>query len=136
MNPEDCKRNCNGPDCEGCRDFEPITQKAYTQLIEGKVMVSTLPKPDIEDYRIYNLEKTLLLGWRPDYEIDKKAFESSILGEVENVDWVKDENTQILETFERPIIVFDWDSQKIEWFKPNQPCEVEKSGDKYIITKL
>lgn len=24
MKPEDCKKNCEGPDCEGCRDFEPI----------------------------------------------------------------------------------------------------------------
>jgi len=103
--------------------------KAYTQLIENKVMVSTLPKPDIEDYRIYNLEKTLLLGWRPDYEIDKKAFESSILGEVENACAY---DPQLCPGS----IVINPDSPDYEVVGSNQPCEVEKSGDKYIIKSI
>ena len=27
MKPEYCIKNCNGPDCEGCQDFEPKYKK-------------------------------------------------------------------------------------------------------------
>jgi len=98
--------------------------KAYCNIIDSKVMLSKLPKPD---FRTLNPVYTDM-----DIQEMTNEFNDSIIGEVENVDWVKDENTQTLEVFERPIIVFDWDSQKIECFKPNQPCEVEG----LTITKL
>ena len=48
--------------------------KAFTQLIENKVMVSTLPKPD---YRNYNGVAR--------YALDLEEFNDSIIGEAENV---------------------------------------------------
>jgi len=26
MEPKDCAVDCNGPDCEGCRQFEPVSK--------------------------------------------------------------------------------------------------------------
>jgi len=98
--------------------------KAFTQLIENKVMVSTLPKPKLSNYadEPHELSRQAI----KEYEFDLAAFESSIIGEAENV-------AEIGGTW----LLTDIRTHP-QWTEltTNQPCEVEKSGDKWRITKL
>ena len=80
--------------------------KAYTQLIENKVMVSTLPKPDMKGDNARYWHRLLA------------EFESSILGEVENACAY---DPQLCPGS----IVINPDSPDYEVVGSNQPCEVE-----------
>ena len=90
--------------------------KAYTQLIENKVMVSTLTKPEMKGGNARYWHRLLA------------EFESSILGEAENAHVSEhsiEGHNEI--TVMKPVF---------QMAEPNEPCEVEKSGDKYKIVKL
>ena len=93
--------------------------KAYTQLIENKVMVSTLPKPERDKSEAPHPVMALRYAL---YGEALKAFESSILGEVENV-WYGELSEKWFAD------IGEVDSEVI---KSNQPCEVEG----LTITKL
>ena len=94
--------------------------KAYIQLIENKVMLSKLPKPD---FRTLNPVYTAM-----DIQEMTNEFNDSIIGEAENIE-MYDAGSE----GEIPFVVI---GKRQSMIKPNQPCEVEKSEDKYIITKL
>ena len=98
--------------------------KAYTQLIENKVMVSTLTKPD---FRTLNPIYTGM-----DIQEMTNEFESSILGEVENARHFPDSALSKMTGHEYYVKIGELISQILE----NDPCEVEKSGDKYIIKSI
>ena len=120
--------------------------KAFTQLIENKVMLSKLPKPDEGDYIIWDdsLLTRIQLGIaqidgfdNEGYEKALKEFNDSIIGEAENTDWVKYDDS----SNEMPIVILHphgrVDSHVNEiLYKPNQPCEVEKSGKLFRIKKI
>jgi len=98
--------------------------KAYTFIQDNKVMISKLPKP-------YKPTRTEGYGKIWDvtdcYHRLELEWQSSILGEVDNVQ------------LKLGIWMIPGDSEYIkDWtpIKPNQPCEVEKSGKKYIITSI
>ena len=102
--------------------------KAYTQLIENKVMVSTLPKPDTESYSHILLNKegvpTNILNSK-EYQQALKEFNDSIIGEAENA---CEYDPQLCPGS----IVINPDSPDYEVVGSNQPCEVEG----LTITKL
>ena len=95
--------------------------KAYCNIIDSKVMVSTLPKPDTESYSHILLNKegvpTNILNSK-EYQQAIKAFESSILGEAENAEQVHDEYYVWIEDK----YLMKHNPHKLH---PNQPCEVE-----------
>ena len=111
------------------------TMKAYTQLIENKVMVSTLPKPDTESYSHILLNKegvpTNILNSK-EYQQALKEFNDSIIGEVENARHFPDSALSKMTGHEYYVKIGELISQILE----NDPCEVEKSGDKWKITSL
>jgi len=94
--------------------------KAYIQLIENKVMVSTLTKPEMKGGNARYWHRLLA------------EFESSILGEVENARHFPDSALSKMTGHEYYVKIGELISQILE----NDPCEVEKSGDKYKIVKL
>lgn len=105
--------------------------KAYIQIIDSKVMLSKLPKPDIKNYEVHGLSHASVF-FEEDYEKALNEFNNSIIGEAENA--VKSIDDRV-----NGIIVKDpqvYSSTILGIADPNQPCEVEPSGDKWIITAL
>ena len=94
--------------------------KAYCNIIDSKVMLSKLPKPDMKGDNARYWHRLLA------------EFESSILGEVENARHFPDSALSKMTGHEYYVKIGELISQILE----NDPCEVEKSGDKYKIVKL
>ena len=112
--------------------MKPIN--AYLNILNGKVVASTVYKPDEGDYIIWDdsLLTRIQLGIAQIDGFDNEgwenacaAFESSILGEVENV-WFGELSEKWF------VDVEDVNSVVI---KPNHPCQVEV-GEKVTVVKI
>ena len=103
--------------------------KAYCNIIDSKVMLSKLPKPDTESYSHILLNKegvpTNILNIK-EYQQALKEFNDSIIGEAENAERCYSDEVAFCVSL----------TGGYKGLKPNQPCEVEKSGDKYIIKSI
>ena len=102
--------------------------KAYCNIIDSKVMLSKLRKPELSSYADEPEELNEKAIW--EYEFDMKEFNDSIIGEAENIQ-LKKGNPGIC-YISYPIVGVWYPTYKLE----NQPCEVKPSGDKYIIISI
>ena len=99
-------------------------------IISGEVVLNPKPRPTEADYTWFTLDNAPTFH---EYKFTEALAEwKKNCIPCENADWVKDENTQTMETFERPIIIFDWDKQDITTFTPGQKVLAEGN----VVTKI